>query len=336
MVFLPSGMAGGKTALLRYTYILPGSCRTAYDLNALPAENSLSIAQSASLVQSSGFAWKDVQVFVSTSGRDRGLDPQGLLPWRIRLGAPEPSPPARPLSRTAVQQSAIAAYATQDAEFKENSLQEAEEKGVFRLWNIGRHSLDADVPATVSLASNSYPASFHYTLRPSRGSRGILSAELALDQALELPAGQARFFVDAVFVGTRTLSLNGKAALLHFGSDPQVVVTRVDRKRASGEQGFLSKEQTVFWHWDFIVSNTRNRPVEAWIEDPLPDALDSAITVKVDSSPEPEEEVLDWRQDSAKIYRWKISLAPGEVRTITHKVTVLAPSDKTLDPGRGE
>ena len=149
-----------------------------------------------------------------------------------------------------------------------------------------------------------------------------------------MPSGQARFFVDAVFVGAKALSLNGKAAILHFGADPQIVVTRVDQKRSSGEQGLLSKEQTVLWHWDFIVRNTRNRPVEAWVEEPFPDALDSAVSVNIASSPKPEEVVPGSLQGGAKIYRWKVSLAPGEVRTITHKVTVSAPADKQLNPGR--
>jgi uncharacterized protein (TIGR02231 family) len=336
MVFLPSEIPDNKSVLLRYAYTLPGSCRTAYDLNALPAENSLSIAQSASLVQSSGFAWKDVQVFISTSGHDPGLDPLLLFPWQIRLNA-QASPPPFP------RQNLSLAVRAQNLTLEEASAPEekdfapeSEEKGVFRLWSLGKRNLDADIAVTVPLAFNKYPANFHYTLRPSRSPKGILSAVLATEQPLEMPSGRARFFVDAVFVGEKNLSLNGTEAVLHFGSDPQVTASRVDRKRAGGEQGFLSKEQTVFWHWDFIVGNSRNRPVEAWIEDPLPDALDEAVSLKVVSSPKPEEEILDERQGGVKIYRWKISLAPGEVRTISHLVTVLAPADQILDPGRDQ
>jgi uncharacterized protein (TIGR02231 family) len=333
MLFLPSEVPGDKTVLLRYTYILPGSCRIAYDLNALPAEDSLTISQSASLVQSSGFSWKDVDVLISTAGRDIDLDPRSLFPWKIRLDAAAPTSPS-PLPQQLRAQQVSERNRTLAAPANGEFTEESEEKSVFRLWSLGKRSLDTDVVATVPFAFDKYPARFHYTLRPSRSPKGVLSAVLALDQAVELPAGQARFFVDAVFVGDKLLSLNGREAVLHFGSDPQIAVTRVDRKRASGEQGFLSKEQTVFWHWDFIVSNSRNRPVETWIEDPLPDALDNAITVNVVSTPRPEEEILDLRQGGAKIYRWKLSLAPGEVRTITHKVTVSAPSDKLLDPGR--
>ncbi|MDR2076712.1 MAG: DUF4139 domain-containing protein [Desulfovibrio sp.] len=326
LIFIPSDLPDGKTVPLRYTYTLPGSCRVSYDINALPDQEGLTIAQSASLVQSSGFAWKDLEVFISTAERDGNPDPRPLSPWRIRL---EETPPPAPAPQQRPKRIIQMSNSRMSAELEE-------EKSVFRLLSLGRRSLDTDVEAVVPLAFNEYPARFHYTLRPSLDPRGFLGAALSLEKALELPAGRARLFVDSVFRGEKTISLNGREATLHFGSDPQVVVTRVDRKRASGEQGFLSKEQTILWHWDFIVRNARNRPVEAWIEDPIPDALDNAITVTVASSPEPEKEIPGPQPGGTKMYRWKLSLAPGEVRTIEHKVTLLAPSGKRLNPGREE
>ncbi|MDR2161069.1 MAG: DUF4139 domain-containing protein [Desulfovibrio sp.] len=354
-VFIPTETQDNKISLLRYSYTLPGSWRAFYDLNAFPGKDSLTIAQSASLLQSSGFAWKNVEVFISTSGPDTNPDPLPLPPWHIRLAAitaagtaeaaPETPRPRnlarqqRSTAQIAAVQSSLSLAEEPDALLappREGAAAAEEEKGVFRLWNLGRRDIESGIATTVPLASNEYPAQFHYTLRPALNPKGFLSASLSLKEALELPPGQARFFVDTVFVGERRLSLNGRSALLHFGADPQVVATRLDQKHVTGEQGFLDKEQTVLWHWDFLVRNTRNRPVLAWVEDPSPQIRDSAITVRISSTPPPEEASLDPRQGGTKIYRWKLSLQPGESRTISHKVTVLAPADKPLDPGREE
>jgi hypothetical protein len=206
--------------------------------------------------------------------------------------------------------------------------------GTFRLWNLGRKTIDGNVAVTLPLAGDDYAAAYHYTLQPSVNPQGFLTASLSLDKALELPQGKARFFVDDAAIGEGSLSLTGSKATLFFGADPQVSATMRDVKRGAGETGFISKERNVFWHWEIIVRNMRGRAVDVWVEDPLPDEQDTAIKLAVESRPAPEKAVNAARLGATKLYRWKLSLQPNEERTIDHKVTVSAPAERTLLPGR--
>ena len=322
-----------RPCLVRYTYILPGSYRSSYHLNAFPAKDSLTIEQNAALNQASGFTWNNVEVFISTTGRDTALLPNPMQPWVVSFGHPRAEErlvrdESLKLNRSQMAKQVSASMAPPPPEPKQ------EEMGTFRLWSIGKRTVESGVPVNVSMAKDSYAAKFYYTLRPSQSSKGFLTAELNLDKALELPVGQARFFVDNSLVGEQRMSINGSKATLYFGTDPQVVVTRRDVKHSSGEQGFISKEQTVLWHWEISVRNTRSRTIEAWLEDAQPDATDEAIKITVDSKPKPEQVILKPQQGGAKIYRWSMSLKPNEVKTIDYKVQISAPADKPLNPGR--
>ena len=330
----------GKTYVVRYTYILPGSFRPFYHIEAFPTKDSLSIEQNAYLTQESGFTWNNVDVSISTTGRDTALQPYPLAPWIVRLGIPVPAPLAAAAPRTKAAEAPLN-MAQMSTETDEDMVglayapaPQQQEMGTFRLWTIGKRSIGSGVPVSVSMHKETYPATFYYTLRPEQSNKGFLTADLNLDQALELPYGVARFFVDKSLVGDQALSLNGSKATLYFGTDPQVVVTRKDIKHTTGEQGFISKEQTVQWHWELSVRNTRSRVVEAWVEDARPDVQDESIKLVVESTPKAEEVDLKPQQGGTKSYRWKLTLQPNEVKTIEHKVQLLAPSDKQLNPGR--
>ena len=61
---IPLDGPDGKPALVRYNYVLPGSCSTAYRLTALPARETLVIEQDARLYQDTGLTWKDVDILL--------------------------------------------------------------------------------------------------------------------------------------------------------------------------------------------------------------------------------------------------------------------------------
>jgi len=211
----------------------------------------------------------------------------------------------------------------------------AEERGTFRLWNLGKRRIEHKTPVTLALASDTYPASFLYTIRPLSNPKGFLTASLSLPEALELPPGMAQLSVDGAAIGSRRFSFNGDKGEIFFGSDPQVTATMRDLRRSGGQQGFFSKEQTLLWHWQITLRNTRGKAVAVVLEDPAPTATDNAITVKATSTPKPETVVNDPEHGGAAIYRWKASLKPGESLVVEHKVEVSAPAgqDKVLDPG---
>lgn len=323
-----------KPAFVRYSYIMPGSSRASYRLTAYPAKDLLRIEQDVTLSQNSGGTWKDVEVYISTTRRDTSIRPSVLTPWQIALTSKDTPPPAPRRTMMAEPMAQMSQAFDMKEVSQKASAPVQEEMGTFRLWSLGRKNIDSNVAVTLPLAKDDYAASYHYTLQPSLNPKGFLTASLSLDKALELPQGKARLFVDDVAIGEQALSINGSKATLFFGTDPQVSATMRDVKHSTGETGFISKEQNMLWHWEIIVRNTRGRAVEVWVEDPLPDEQDTAIKLTVESKPTPEKTVTAAQLGATKVYRWKFTLQPNEARTIDHKVTVAAPADKILLPGR--
>ena len=337
-----------KTALrLRYGYVLPASCSLSYRLAAQPDKDSVSIAQDVALSQTSGFAWNKVDTFVSTLRRDGMLKPELIRPWEILLrpvhmfkgDAREEMPMAM---APAPQQAAV------NQRVKKGSLMlveeaavppfepQQEERSTFRLWSLGKQRIEHKTPVRLPLATDTYPAKYHYTLRPVSNPKGFLTAELSLPAAIELPPGPAQFSVDGVAVGQQGFSFNGDKGVIFFGSDPQITATVRNLKRSSGEQGLISKEQTLSWHWQISLKSARSKPVSVLLEDPAPDTSDERIAITAESSPKPELVVNPSEYGGAKVYRWKASLKPGETLIIDHKVQAVAPKTDgyELDPGR--
>lgn len=337
---LPFDGPDGKAALVRYTYIIPGSCATTYSITAYPAKNTLRIEQEAALYQTTGQAWKNVEVFISTTRRDTAVRPNSIPLWLIRLhdkNMPLPAAP-RAMHDSKMQQMSELTAAEAPMEMEMAAPAPAapvqSEMGTFRLWSLGKRTIDSDVAVNLPLASEEHKAHYFYTLQPAYNPKGFLTAELNLDKALELPQGKTRLFVDDVSIGEQTMSINGNKAIVYFGSDPQVTAHMRDVQRSKGEQGFISKEQSRLWHWEIAVRNTRGRPVEVWVLDPIPTVQDTAVKLSVESKPKPEETTTARQLGASPVYCWKLTLQPGEAKTIDHKVHLTAPVDKFLSPGR--
>lgn len=351
LVAVPFAGQARAALALRYTYVLPASCRFSYRLTAYPDRDEITVAQDATLFQQSGFPWQKTDLYLSTLRRDRELKPRNISPWQIALESrdkpsPVPAPgknlhlakqvPSRAMQAATAQES-LADFADEEnagAASPREPVQE--ERSTFRLWSLGRQRVEHKIPVRLPLSSDNYKAKFLYTLRPISNPKGFLTADVNLPQALELPPGMAQFAVDDAVLGDQMFSFNGNKGTIFFGSDPQVTAVMRDLKRSSGEEGFFNKEETRSWHWRITLKSTRAKPVDAWLEDPVPDTRSEAIKITVESSPKPEESVNPPEDGGARIYRWKTVLKPGEPQVIEHKVRAATTLSKELElsPGR--
>lgn len=321
---------------IQYSYIVPAAYSSSYRVSALPGEETVGIDQQATLTQQSGMTWKDVEVMLSTTRRNTRLAPSDLYSWYINIHEKEAdSRYARGANKMSAEVSASAPLEPMMADEVATSsgMLEQEELSTFRLWKLGKRTLESDTPLVVDLAQDTYKAEFYYTLRPSVDPRGYLTAKLTFPEPIELAAGKAQFLVDETAIGWQNFSLEGKESYIFFGLDPQVSVTMRNLERVEGQQGFISKEQTLTWHWEFIVKNNRSRDINIRLEDSMPHLGNKDIKLEVVSTPKPAEKP-DERAKSERVYTWLTTLKPGEEYKVDHKVSITAPKDKELQPGR--
>lgn len=336
-VAVPFDGAGAKFAL-RYSYVLPARTELSYRLNALPDKGQVVLSQDVALTQWSGLTWAETQVHVSTMRRDTTLMPGFLRPWIISLINKAPAPNAMPAMAEAPRQKTLLRQELADSAVAEYApaLPVFEEFSSFRVWNVGPRQLNSSSPLRLLLNEQILPASFFYTLRPSLSPRGFLTARLDLEEALELPPGMTQFSVDGGSVARQGFTFNGTRGEIFFGSDPRVTAVMRDMNNSSGEQGFFNKDATHDRRWQISVYNSRQRVIEAVVEDSAPDGRDNSIVIKTTSSPKPELVVMEPKKGGAKVLRWRFDVEPGTPMVIDHAVEIAAPidKDKELHTGR--
>ena len=328
-----NGASGPVTA--RYTYMLSGCGWTStYTAEALPDKGLVIFTQEADLQQNTRIGWDNVDITVVTNTPDSHPAPDQLPSWLLRLfyqSTVTASQDKKSLKNTKLLQSAPmmaepAELAEQDATAPAASMPAREEKNTFALWRIGKRSIPTDSQTRVTLAKEQWKADFYYTARPMLDSRGFLTAAAKPGAPVDLPLGQATFMVDGAVVGNSPLALYGNELKLYFGADPLITAVMRDEQRQSGESGLISKNQTITWNWSIDVKNGRAKPVIVQVEDPSPENQDEAIKLEITSNPKPEL--------NNRAYVWRLSLAPGETKRISHLVKALAPKDIPLLPGR--
>ena len=343
VVVIPHDQGGRQK--LQYAYVLPASCEQSYRLDARPDKKEFSLNQDAAFRQDSGFTWKDVDLYLSTVRRDKTLRPANLRPWEIRLvekpkEADYKMSPGGSGKREELAMMAPAPAPSEDRLMEKSLARQrvntVEDRGTYRVWSLGKRDIAHGMPVNLSLASNVYPAKFMYTLRPIYSPKGFLTADIDLPEAVELPLGMAQFSVDGAVMGRQVFSFDGNKGTIFFGSDPQVTAIMRDLKRTSGKQGFFSKEQTQSWHWEITLKSTRPNPVAAILEDPAPVSKDETVNLVIQSTPRPEELVNEPIYGGARIYRWEVTLNPGEPVLVKHQIQLVAPMTpgKEIVPGR--
>ena len=321
---------------IQYRFIIPGSSSLAYTLNASPEKNTLHIAQNITILQESGMDWNNVETFAALTVRGRSPLPARLSPWFVQYSVKAESKSSRYESNIyEMAEIPLAAASSMAKEYSDapRKVRDVQEMSSFRLWSLGKNTIRSHDEATLNLKTESHKAEFFYTLRPSIGKRGFLTARVAFAEPVELPKGSAVCFVDNAFVGEQSLATHGKEALFFLGEDPQVTIDKRDLTNKSGQTGIFSKEQTRTLHWAYTVNNLRSRAVDVVVEERAPISRDESIIISIASTPKPEEVApADAESHQAlRLFVWKKKLNPAETMSIDHKITITANPDKQLN-----
>ncbi len=315
---------------VNYGYFLPASFSSNYNIFAKPDDKLLDLEHLAVLEQSSGFTWENTEVSLSTIPRSTVLQPRGISPWWLSIVKEEP------INKSAKYASEVMASpanaVSMDTASSVEHVPTFTEMSTFKVWNLGKKTIVSSVPNRVMLKAYSYETSFFYLVRPTNDARAFLVADVDFGEHLELPAGQARIFLDNMNIGEVNFTVAGKKMLLGFGSDPLVRANMQRMASVAGEQGVISKDQTQLWEWEILVQNGRSRKIDLRVEDAAPISMDKNLTVKVTSTPKAEQ--ISPTDGEPWLLRWSMTLDAGEEKTIKHRVESVAPANVRLNHGR--
>ncbi|MFO8032508.1 MAG: DUF4139 domain-containing protein [Desulfohalobiaceae bacterium] len=300
---------------VNYNYIL-NDCgwKPLYRLEAKPKQEELLFNWQARVWQSSGQDWQDTELSLATMRTPRRLDPPRIPDWIVRPAPEKPKPMARKDQALSMEAAA------------ESAAPDLERRGTYSIWHLGQRSLAAGERPRLNIQEEAWPAEFVRLLRPSQGEQAFLQVKVQLEEARDIPRGQATFFWDGALLDKRSFRFQGREQTLHFGPDPFVTASLQTREKKSGVKGWLKGKQTYLWDFLLQLENSHDYPVQVRLEEPKPRLRDQRIEAEFEFSPEPAEK-------TESLFVWELELDQGQKQDIEMKIQMQAPEDMDIDWG---
>ncbi len=325
-----SGPAKGVVKL-RCSYTA-GDCgwQPLYRVTALPDHNLVRVRLEAEISQNSGQDWNAAHVVLVSRAADTRLTPLQLFPWKVENSATVddnamPFAAARQDSTPMQKPKALIAGAPLPSPAPAPLFMD---RDAFASWELGTRNLREGI-SRLTIREAEWKVSFLRLARPAMDKRVFLSARCTVEDARAWPQGRATFLLEDAAVGKGNFALRDDKAELFFGVDPRVSVERILDSRQSGKSGvIIGKKRGWEWNWTFKAFNAGSKSVALRIEDAEPESGDKDINISVNSKPEAK------KDEKEHLLFWELILPPNKGADINHAVTVSAPADMNVNPGR--
>lgn len=329
---------------LEVTYdIAQASWAPRYDIRV--EDSSITVRYMAVMTQSTGEAWDEVEVVLSTarSASIRAMGP--LAPWYAALEAPTITRGgARSFAMMKQSESsdgmddmafaggppAPSALAAPSPSPPAPLVADVEGSGAAVTYRLPRRmSLPPDGRAQSSLILEfDTEAELDRVARPRLAPEVYLRGTAVNTSSAQLLPGLANVFVDGDFSGKTDIELTapGQAMELQLGIDDRVVVKRDLAKRGSGK-ALIGATRTAEFGYSIEVTNLRDEKLSVTVQDQIPVAQVGDIKVKLkECSP-------SVTPDDTGVLAWHLTLGPKEATTLRFGFSIDHPAGSLFLPG---
>jgi uncharacterized protein (TIGR02231 family) len=322
------------------SYVVSGAgWKPLYDIRLVEGEAkpSLEVGYLAQVTQTTGEAWQDVALSLSTArpalaGRLPELDPWYInaLPAAPSARALKMRAPVVPVA--AAQEALAAAQVTQGAPLPafdaEEVLASVETSGAALTYQVpGAVTVPPDGTShKVVVARFSLEPALDYVSAPKLVEAAYRRAKVANQSLYTLLPGQASLFVGDEFVGTAALELiapQGEIEL-YLGVDDRIAIQRELKRREVDKRLIGGKRRTLFGY-EIELENLLPGTAKLLLHDQLPVARHEEIKVRLESAdPRPTE------HDELNLLDWELELAPKEKRVVRFDFSVEHPQEMSV------
>lgn len=347
-----TAMAQEGDFTLELSYLVSGaSWRPQYDvrvqMNGEQSKGDVELTYVGVVQQSTGEAWENVQLSLSTARPSLASKLPELDPWYLNVFAPAPIPPA-PMPHfasargvygpTGAQSASVPApmatmqpgAAFDGAAEPEQPVVEAasvatatvEQTGTALVFRAGR-SVDIpsdNSPHKTTIARDHLPCSFDYVCAPSITDSVHLRA--AIDNTTErvLLAGDASIFLSGQYVGTTTIkqTAHSETFKVFLGLDDGIKVKRELTERTVDKGNVLqSGIRRITYAYRITVHNYASGTRHIVINDRLPVSQHEKIKVRVQNvQPAPVD------RTKLELIKWQFTLAPDAEQKLEYQFVV--------------
>jgi uncharacterized protein (TIGR02231 family) len=306
--------------VLELSYLVSGaSWHPVHDV-AL-SDSDVTVRSFGMISQTSGEAWNDVTLAVSTAEPWRGIDIPEPEPWIIRRRRPMPPMPvagAAVMARSAPMAASMkgvepeVAFAAADesyAPMAEDATTTTRLEGSTEYRASSKATIPPDgTSRRVFLGDGEFAASLARVATVYASTEVALRAEITNQSELVVMAGEASIFHGDRFVGRTFLDAlaPGETAELALGIDENI---RIERKlvRKDASKSLVGSTRSTATTYATELANHGTEPIELIVRDRAPHSEDAEITVKVDRLQPANAEI-----DGVGRVEWRLGLDPGQ------------------------
>ena len=269
------GKASASEVSLEYT-VTNVSWTPLYDLRGSAEGGAYNLVSNANIRQTTGEAWEDVSMTLSTARPAVGTAPGMLQPWRVTAGSL--TPPAGNTRRAGGDNR------TEDEAPAESAAGAALSSTTLTVQLPGRETIASDTADhQVTLKTSKLAANLLHVAIPSLTAQVFLRARLNNGTGMPLLLGKVSVFLDGNFVGTSAfshLAAAGEDFDIYLGPDQRLQVKRTLLKGDVEGSGVFAKKVTITNQWQIEIANYSGKSRQLLIYDQFPVSADPSIETK--------------------------------------------------------
>ena len=275
-----------------------------YDLRGSAEGGAYYLVSNANIRQTTGEAWEDVSMTLSTARPAVGTAPGMLQAWRVTAGSL--TPPGGSTRRAG-----SADNRAEDNAPAESPAGAALSSTTLTVQLPGRETIASDnADHQVTLRTSKLPANLLHVAIPSLTAQVFLRARLNNGTGMPLLLGKVSVFLDGNFVGTSAfshLAAAGEDFDIYLGPDQRLQVKRTLLKGDVEGSGVFAKKVTITNQWQIEIANYSGKSRQLLIYDQFPVSADPSIETKFMGASRTLE-----HKDANGLLTWKFDVAQGK------------------------
>ena len=298
-----------------------------YEVRADSDASHINMNYFATINQSTGEDWTDVNVEISTALPYNSKAPAELTVWNVDVYHPKALDRLSYMRETTMVKSAMdmaAPAPVEEKPFEETRVQS--EKTSFSFIIPRKVSIPSDSqPHRVMIASSKKETALSYYAIPKFSKYAYLKADFKSPFSFPLLAGRMNIFLDGRLVGTSSLDVSilpDEDINLSLGIDEGIKIERKLQKKFTEYSGVITKDTKMNYEYVHELVNAKDKAIIITINDNFPVSRNEKIKVDLLVPKKDEAEISD-----EGIITWKVKLASGEKKDLALKFRVEYPKD---------
>ncbi|MFY0673128.1 MAG: DUF4139 domain-containing protein [Bacteroidia bacterium] len=310
--------------------------RPVYDLKFTEVNEAVSAKYNAYVKQSTGVAWEDVRLTLSTSNPAQSNVKPVLHPWYLYF--------KNPRDYLIKNRAVLDSYKYEEA-IEEKEIADAD-MGGFKAKTAANFtatiesvlaldfevSLPYKIPSdgqerVINLKKMEIPSTYTYYTAPKIEKEAFLVANMTDWANMQLLPGAANIFMGNTFMGASYLNpgIGSDTIEIAFGRDKMV---QVDRQLLSREckKSRLAGKQRHNLEYEITVRNLHKSEIELVIQDQIPVSNIKEIEIELNSKD------YATHEEKSGILTWEVNLEPGKSIKKKFSFQVKHPRDKVVYP----